>query len=664
MKTKALVVDNNPVLLRAVSSILEKEGCEVERAVNGLEALDLLKTYTPDIVFTDLVMPFISGEQLCKIIRENPDLKDVFLVVVSGIVLEDIENLLADQYFDFCIAKGNLSELRGHIREALNRKLERKGSEARDPENVLPKIPVGLLPSTIATELLSEKRHLSRVLENLDEGIVELNMSGIVVSLNRAAQEILGLREESIIGCGFADYPWGESQEKVREWLTVQLPDPAGEQLEIQEDFPVLLNDRVITASFIPVRHEGGVFGLCILRDITRQYRAEEHERELNNAIKLVTKMEAMSYMAGGIAHDFNNLLTVICGNLDMLNHGAAPGMTADQVHLLQHARSAAFMAVDLTRKISNSSPFGIVSRQQYVLEDLVEETVHHFNTLHSAEVFNEYIGERSRVNVNPEQIATALTNILQNAVEAGDQVSIKVTTRAAELVTPYIHSGQYLPAGSYACIAVRDNGQGIARENLLKIFDPYFSTKARGTSKGMGLGLTVVYATMRNHGGYVVVESTPGAGTIVSCYLPRYGQAAGDTERDRIERGSRSRVLLIENDSQMQDVCRIMLEYLGNEVTIADGLQDALARLKEREATGVEQIQVVMIDPSQELSPDHARICSSMTEIAREVKIIVTGGSVRNPVMKDYRRFGYAGALPKPFTLDSLKHVLMVVTG
>ena len=119
MKLKALVVDNNPVLLRAVSAILSQEGCIVQTAGTGLEALEIVDDFCPDIVFTDLIMPMVSGEQLCRILRNTKKHQAVYIVVLSAIIIEDRERILREVQYDMCIAKGNLHEMRQHIKEAL-----------------------------------------------------------------------------------------------------------------------------------------------------------------------------------------------------------------------------------------------------------------------------------------------------------------------------------------------------------------------------------------------------------------------------------------------------------------------------------------------------------------------------------------------------------------
>ena len=119
MSLSVLVVENNPVIQRAVSEILEQEGCLVQTAENGLDALNKLKEDIPDLLFTDLVMPYVSGEQLCRLVKTNPSYSDIYIVIVTAMVAGDMHTILDSKYYDLCLEKGHLGEIRTHIRSAL-----------------------------------------------------------------------------------------------------------------------------------------------------------------------------------------------------------------------------------------------------------------------------------------------------------------------------------------------------------------------------------------------------------------------------------------------------------------------------------------------------------------------------------------------------------------
>ncbi|MFW2365161.1 MAG: response regulator, partial [Desulforhopalus sp.] len=260
MKIKALVVDNNPVVLKMISSILEGEGCEVRTAETGLEALEILESYHPDIVFTDLIMPRVSGEQLCRIIRSSESLENIFIVVVSAILVEDRERILREVNCNLCIAKGNVQETRLHVHNALVafESWRNKVSVSHQKNSHIPK---GLKPSAMARELLSEKYHLSKILGNLEEGIFELSHHGKIVSANNAALKILGIHEEKILGMALADIAdWREHHLAVCQWVKYKLADGGMETFEIYEDAPFFHGDRVVTVLFVPVSEEGSIF--------------------------------------------------------------------------------------------------------------------------------------------------------------------------------------------------------------------------------------------------------------------------------------------------------------------------------------------------------------------------------------------------------------------
>lgn len=663
MKIKTLVVDNNPVILKAVSSILTQEGCEVKSVATGLEALEVLDNFSPDIVFTDLVMPLVSGEQLCRIIRNTEKYQNIFVVVLSGIVLEDKERILRDVDCDVCIAKGSLSEIRKHIREALHAfnlkddvSLTLRGTDTRIPE--------GLKPSHVALELLLEKRHHKKIISNLDEGILELNDEGKVVAANPAVLKMLSCGEETIIGKPLPEIrDWGTFSDDITSWARDQLVGRGMAALEIYEDTPLLWNDKVISTSMIPVRDEDMVFGLCIFRDISRQFKAEKRNREINEAIRLAKKMDAMSCMAGGVAHDFNNLLTVICGNLDILLLEAQKNSTRDEKPLIEQAKKAALVAVDLTRQISCFSNFGIVKREAVEADILVKQAVETFfkNELKES---CEFMGNSGTtlVSVDPEEIILAVSNVLRNSREATDGGKITISVENRTLKGPELIAGQYVSAGDYVCVDIEDRGPGIDGDQIYKIFDPYYSTKERGASKGVGLGLTVVYATLRNHGGNVIVTSTKGKGTKVTMFIPVFVEAGmSDIISYKSNVWNRA-VLLVDSDNQMREIGKIMLKHLGFQVSAVSNRKEAVYELKRDKADGEHSVSLVVLDLSDVTGESAIETCKVLRELDPELKIIAMCGTVLDPIMADYESYGFDTSLPKPFTMDTLRHVAHTV--
>jgi len=660
MKIKALVVDNNPVLLRAVSAILKQEGCDVMTADTGLAALETLEDFLPDIVFTDLIMPLVSGEQLCRVLRNTDKYQNIFIVVLSAIVLEDKERIQREIACDLCIAKGDLKEIRSHLQEALTA-YRSYSSALHDHTHRLTRIPAGLKPSEVTSELLLEKQHSATILANLEEGILELSEQGKVVTVNTAALNILGIPEEKLIGSWFGQMiDWGDFRMPVEMWANAQLTKQGMRSFLIGEEKPLKVNNRVVTASFTPVRERKSVFGLCIFRDITRQFVAEKYKREIDDAIKLVKKMDAMSCMAGGVAHDFNNLLTVICGNLDIITMFADRQTVGERMKLVEQARKAAMAAVDLTRQISGFSNFGIISRKTVNFGRLIEGAVNAFFRENGEMGTFTCKGDIGDVSVDEEQISQAVANVLQNALEASfSRPAINVMVEQLTFEKPQLMSGQYVPAGQYAHAVFRDSGTGIEQENLLRIFDPYYSTKERGALKGMGLGLAIVYSTLRNHGGYVVVSSKSGKGTEVSFYLPvvpRFQAGDGLAQDGAIPQN----VVVMESDHPMQEIAKVMLTHLGYTVTVVNNGDELLSEVARILDTGLTKRSLVVLVEISELDIESAsELCHSLKSLAPGVTIVGMSGTIIGPLMENCQNLGFAGALSKPYTMDSLKHVL-----
>jgi len=663
MLLKALVVDNNPVLLKAISLIVEKEGpCLVRTAEDGLQALEILKEFTPDIVFTDLVMPLVDGELLCKIIRHNRDLRSTFVVVVSAVPFEQTRRIVDDMDCDYCIVKSSLKELRIHIRDALKHFRENKKKSGK----ILPvsRDHQGLneLDQTIATEILDEKRHLEEIVAYLSEGVVETNYQGKIVEINNAALEILAVKKEQVIGSTIDSLQWGGYTSRVADWLKNDLLGMQAKPLYITDQSPVFRQNKVLTATFLAIKGTS-YFGIGIVRDVTRLYRAEEYKKNLDDALRLVKKMEAMSGMAGGVAHDFNNLLTILCGNIEMARVALAEGGIEKAGYLLTQAQQSAQATVELTTKISHFSPYGIITRQTHEVQDLVQTAIKTFRSDRPVTFSVEIEKDPLYIKIDHEQMVTALHNIFTNCTEAGGGEEILVRGESVTLSRPLVERGQYVPAGTYVTLSISDTGRGIQANNLIEIFDPYFSTKKRGSEKGMGLGLAVVYSTLRNHGGYVTVDSVPDQGTTLVFYIPLSSYPL-EEEGTRITGGESSvrNLLLVEEDVQSRQVTKIMLEHLGIKVIDVSKGAEALDILSKHSDQG-DSFNVVLVDLGGEGPDIGISTCQKIKEIAPDMPVIATCGSSMSPVMANFESSGFKNALPKPYTIDDLRHILSTIS-
>jgi two-component system, cell cycle sensor histidine kinase and response regulator CckA len=250
----------------------------------------------------------------------------------------------------------------------------------------------------------------------------------------------------------------------------------------------------------------------------------------------------------------------------------------------------------------------------------------------------------------------------MTNAVEAmpgGGTLKIK----AENLCFAHGDTDPDLPLkpGDYVHVSIQDQGGGIPKEHLDKIFDPYFSTKAMGTQKGMGLGLATAYAIVEKHGGHITINSSSGAGTTVNIYLPAESQPE-EIHRPIPSAGDKAspvkRVLVMDDEEMLRKLLRQMLELMGYAVeTVKDGVE-AIALYKSQKDSG-EPFDAVVLDLTIKGGMGGEQTIRELLKMDPHVKAIVSSGYFDDPVMSDFQKYGFKGAIPKPYGKTDLKKAL-----
>jgi len=307
MKKKILVVDNYPVMLKFMSKLLEKEGCHVKTAEDGISALEILKAYTPDILFIDLVMPNINGEKLCRIIRGIPKMKDAQIVIISAIAAKE-EVDFTEFGANACIAKGPFNKMSEHIFSVLGQ------LGKRVPNSLAEKI-IGIEDAHehhITKELLSSKRHYEVILDNMSEGIIELNLERKIIFANPMAILLSGITEEDLFTLTFSKI-FNSSHRKRVEELIDSLDD---KPREITEDSPLSLNGKEVSLSIIPIKEDdkrqaSGI--LAIVCDISERKRAEQALREREERYRTILDSIEQGYYEVDMAGNFTYVNATMC---------------------------------------------------------------------------------------------------------------------------------------------------------------------------------------------------------------------------------------------------------------------------------------------------------------------------------------------------------------
>ena len=324
MKT-ILVVDNHPLTLKLLVELLKRQGHEVIAAEDGLAALEVLKKIKPDIVFTDLVMPNISGEKLCQVIRGRPELKHIHIIIYSATELEDESNILK-LGADACIVKGPLKNTEAHIARVIehidNNTLHELKGKILGGED--------LYKRHITTELLFSKRHYEVIFNSLPEGVMEFTLDGTIFHANAAALALCGPREEDLLASCFFDLFSGEHRERLRTLLR----NPGQVPMIISETAPILLNGKMVTIHFLPSSDEARAFIIAIMRDLTEKITTTRELEQLRRQQERI--LNAVGEGIFGL-DDQNHVTFVNPAALAMLGyeqHEVVGGSLHDVIHL------------------------------------------------------------------------------------------------------------------------------------------------------------------------------------------------------------------------------------------------------------------------------------------------------------------------------------------
>src|SRR5437660_928497 len=490
----------------------------------------------------------------------------------------------------------------------------------------------------------SEQSYRSLV-DGVRDVIFALSPGGEVTSLNPAFEEMTGFPPAEWVGRPFEAFVHPDDvplaldlfgrvlQGEPRPTIQFRILTRAGTYRVAEFSATAQLRDGRLT----------GILGIG--RDVTERLGLEQQLRQAQ-------KMEAVGRLAGGIAHDFNNILTAITGHADLLleDLGHHDPRRAD----VDEIRRSAERAAGLTRQLL------AFSRQQVLQPKVVDLNA---LVLDMDKLLRRLIGEDvelatvldptlGRVTADPGQLEQVIVNLAVNARDAMPQGGkLTLETRNIDLDSSYTLEHSLVKPGPYVQLTVSDSGIGMDEETQAHAFEPFFTTKPRG--QGTGLGLAMVYGTVKQSGGFIWVYSEPGHGATFKIYLPRVDapveSATPPAPVERPPRGSET-VLLAEDEPAVRAIAQQVLERQGYTVLAAPSGADALALAAQHGAT----IDLLLTDV---VMPRISRrdLADRLTAQRPGIRVLYISGYTDNAIVRHGMLEPGLAYLQKPFRPDAL---------
>jgi len=489
--------------------------------------------------------------------------------------------------------------------------------------------------------LLATQQRYWSIMENVADPLYLVNYNGEFIDVNQAACEMLGYTLEELLNLSVPDINVTLDQHSFRSFFDSLIPDhsisiTSSHRRKDGSVFPV----EIRLSKFIS---NGAPLVVALAVDITNRKKEEEE-------ILKARKLDSIGLLAGGIAHDFNNLLGIILGNIDLARRVIDPAEKANKY--LEKATSASTRAADLTQQLLTFSKGGEPVRSSADIMEIIRESTEF--SLHGSSVeVNYYCPDNLwKANVDSGQISQVTQNLAINARQAMKQGG-KLNIYCENVSLSQADKIMDLRAGNYIKVRVEDSGEGIPEEIIGSIFDPYFTTKQDGS----GLGLALSYSIIQKHRGAIRVDSKPGRGTRFTLYLPA---KEGDDMSRKIQTekslmaGDNKRILIMDDDEMIREIGQLMLENLGYAVLLANDGETAI-EMYQSAMHSSEKIDLVIMDLTVLSGMGGKETIKQIQAIDPKIKALVSSGYSNDPVMANFKDYGFSGAVGKPYNQEEL---------
>ena len=633
-----LIVDDQPNNLKILASILEQHGYKVRPALSGELALTAVRESFPGIILLDILMPGMDGFEVCKQLKADEKTRHIPIIFISA--LEDIshkmkafavggvdyitkpfeeEEVLARTEIHLKLRRMELSLIKNNIQ------LQQEITERKEVEKALRE---------------SEEKYRS-MMEAMNDPAYICSPDYLVEYMNpamvkRSGRDAVGEPCYKVIHELDGKCPWCvHDKVKQDETIATEIVSPK--------------DNRTYNVSRSSIHNQdGSVSQMAIYRDVTEVKNMEQK-------VQQATKMEAIATLAGGVAHEFNNALMGIMGNVELLTMNLPKDEGRNKS--LHAMNTAGHRMSRLTDQLLAYAEGGKYQPKDLKLDDFVIETLpilqHKLSP--TVRVETHFQKNISFINADNTQMQMVLSAVLTNSDEAiEDEGLIKITVENKDIDEDFMKEHPGLKPGLYVCLTIEDDGKGMDEKTRKGIFEPFFTTKFQGR----GMGMAAVYGIVKNHGGWIYVDSELGKGTTVRIYLPAIAVEVEKPKKATTEISTGSgTILVIEDEDVVIEVTQAMLEMLGYRVMVAKTGKDAIHIAETFDG----QIDLALLDIKLP-DIDGRNLYPLIMKARSNLKVIVFSGYSIDGPAREILDAGAQDFIQKPFSIATLSEKLKEV--
>ncbi len=497
-------------------------------------------------------------------------------------------------------------------------------------------------------KLIERKERFREMARLLPCGIVETDRHLNITYANKTGLDMFGYTNKDLkAGLNGKDIILSDLPGGIDENFTFPLEKdtiaPAEYEMKKKDGTSI-----IVLLNLNPIQYDNQVSGFrASLVDLT-EFKKLQEEAIRNQ------KLESTGILAGGIAHDFNNILLGLFGNITLAKSELPPENTAYK--LIEEAEKSMTRAKDLTTQLLTFAQGGDPIKQAVTIDQVIQETAA-FNLAGSnIKIAMEKPENLWQVSADKSQISQVISNLVINARQAmpdGGSLNIKIENTALSE-----NDFSTLKLDQYVKISITDEGEGIAEMHLEKVFDPYFTTKKNGS----GLGLAIVHSIILKHHGYIYVNSTLGQGTTFVIYLPidtsAPVQRSNSTENIITVEAQHLSILVMDDDALVREVSERILNKLGHSATLCDEGGQAI-ELYEQAMEKKTPYDIIIMDLTIPGGMGGQEAVKQLLEIDSTVISVVASGYSTDPVMANYKEYGFKAMITKPYTLEKMQQVI-----